>query len=57
MRSNSLKRHMKRHEGGNGNEDNVVTKGSHDGKAVNEDIVVNKGDQISCTSEKSWYWK
>jgi len=32
MRSDVLKRHMKRHDRKTVNEDNIVTKGMHDGK-------------------------
>ena len=40
MRGDNLKRHVKRHEGKNGNEDNVVTNGLPDFKTVKADIVM-----------------
>merc|ERR1711954_342530 len=48
MRSDNLKKHMKKHE--RGNEDNVATKGMHDGKIG--DNVATKGQQISCIEEE-----
>ena len=48
MRSDNLKKHMKKHE--RGNDDNIVTKGVHDGKT--EDNIVTKGPQIRYTEEQ-----
>ena len=62
MRSDNLKKHMKKHEGENednivtkglndvGTDDNIVTKGLHDGKT--EDNVANNEEQISCKDEE-----
>ena len=47
MRSDVLKRHMKRHE--RENEDNVVTRWLYYGKT--EDNVANNEEQISCTND------
>ena len=52
MRGNYLKRYMRSHEGGNGNEENIVTKGFNDGK-VHDDNVVTNGEKIIYTSEKN----
>ena len=61
MRSDNLKKHMKKHE--RRNDDNIVTKGVHDGKTDDnvvskgldggktEDNVANNEEQISCPSE------
>ena len=46
MRSDNLKKHMKRHE--RENEDNFITSELYDGKT--EDNVATKEQQISCTS-------
>ena len=43
---------MRSHEGGNGNEENIVTKGFNDGK-VHDDNVVTNGEKIIYTSEKT----
>ena len=48
MRSDKLKKHMKKHE--RGNDDNIVTKGVYDGKT--EDNIVTKGPQIRYTEEQ-----
>ena len=48
MRSDYLKKHMKKHE--RGNDDNIITKGVHDGKT--EDSIVTKGPQIRYTEEQ-----
>merc|ERR1711954_169775 len=46
MRSDNLKRHMKKHDGKT--EKDIVTKGLHDGKT--EDNVANNKEQTICTS-------
>ena len=62
MRSDNLKRHIKKHQGENednivtkgvhdvGTDDNIVTKGLHDEKRENN--VANNEEQKSCTDEE-----
>ena len=48
MRSDYLKKHMKKHE--RGNDDNIITKGVHDGKTENN--VTTNGENIRYTDEE-----